>query len=225
MRIVDNQQISTLTSHRTTHTNGKIVPLPVGVPPTSSLRVARQGDAGENLSKIIRLYEVPHLTTKANRQFGSVCRLNDLLLGKSTQKPSRQEVRSELRLGVTRRHVDNQPLQLTFCNPFKGFRHDLMVPTTNKTGPHHLHKGQEFVLRCLLVLSLLKFGQKIQQLSLLLHRQVAYLALECRQIHERSEVEGRQATGEKPTCPDKGGETSSASTIPQQQVPVIPDLA
>ena len=76
--------------------------------------------------------------------------LDDLLMRIFTQKPRRKQVRGKFRLGMSWRHVDNQPFTLPVGYPFKRFRHLSMMPTHDKLGPHLPDELQEVFLRFLL---------------------------------------------------------------------------
>ena len=81
MWVVNNEQVSALTSHRTANTDSEVVPTLTGVPPTRCLRVRLENQIRKNLVVNLRIYEISHLSTKTHRKLGSVAGLDDFLTG------------------------------------------------------------------------------------------------------------------------------------------------
>ena len=78
VRVVDDQQVGTLTGNRTANADGKILAFLIGVPAACGLAVLTQLNAWESRLKIFSADEVPHLAAKAHRQFGGMGGLDNL---------------------------------------------------------------------------------------------------------------------------------------------------
>ena len=92
VRIVNNEQVGALPSHRTPHTDGKVVTTLVSRPPTRRFRVRLQLHVRKNVRVSLLIDQISHFTTKTSGQLGSVGGLNDLFVRKSPQKPRREQV-------------------------------------------------------------------------------------------------------------------------------------
>ena len=66
--------------------------------------------------------------------------LDYLLIRILPQEPSGQMKARKLTLRMARRHVDNQPLQLTTSHPLKRPRHKGMMLTLNEPRPGSLYE-------------------------------------------------------------------------------------
>jgi hypothetical protein len=84
-----------------------------------------------------------------------VRRLNDLELWVAPQKPRRHQERCELRLRVTRRHVNNQPLQLPARHALELFGNDPVMLALDEVLVHVMRKGHKAVGRLFTHLELL----------------------------------------------------------------------
>ena len=107
------------------------------------------------------IYKVSDLTTEAYSEFCRVRALDNLLMGILPEEPCREQVRGELRLSVSRWHINNEPFALTTSNAFEGICHFGMVSSPNECRPHLFDECQELILRQLLGLKLcelLKLG-------------------------------------------------------------------
>ena len=150
VRIVDDEHVSALPGHRTTDTDSEIVATLAGVPPACGLAVRAEAKVGENLMVLLGVDEVTHLTTEAHRQLSRVGALDDLLVGVLTEEPRGEQVGRELRLSVSGRHVDDEPLELPSGHPLERICHDGMVPPTDERRPDSLNELHEPRLRKLL---------------------------------------------------------------------------
>jgi hypothetical protein len=115
----------------------------------------------------IGVHKVPHFTTEAHSKLRRVAGLDHFLPRVFAEEPSRQKVRGELTLGMSRRHVDDQPLYLSVGYLLEGFRHLGVVPATDKRRPHGAHKGHKLVPSGLPRLHFLQFVELEEQLLLL----------------------------------------------------------
>ena len=78
VRVVNDQQISTLTGDSAANADGKILAFLIGVPTACGLAVLTQLHTWESGLKIFSADEVPHLAAKAHRQFSGMSSLNNL---------------------------------------------------------------------------------------------------------------------------------------------------
>ena len=180
MRVVDDEHVSALTSHRTADTDSEIVAAFVGVPTASRLTIRRQRKLGKNRLVRVRVDEVTHLTTEAHSQLGCVRTLDDFLVRELAEEPRRQQVAGELRLSVSRRHVDDEPLQLPARHALERIGHLGVVPAPDECRPHFLDERHELLLGVLVALELFEFLKLGEQLLLLMGReQVEYLRDVC----------------------------------------------
>ena len=149
MRIVNDQQVGTLTRHSAAHADSEVFPALVSGPASSSLRIGLKPYSGEHLLVIRAAHKVSHLTTKAHGQFSSVGRLNHFLPGVFAQKPCWQEVGCEFRFGMSRGHVDDEALERAIGHSLESFAHYLVMATVNEPRPHLFHEGEIMLPRCL----------------------------------------------------------------------------
>jgi hypothetical protein len=110
VRVVNDKQVRTTTSDCSAHTSSKVFAAFVSTPFARTFVVLLEAGSRKDVPVMRVVDQIPHLAAKPNSQFRVVGGLNDLELRVSAQKPRWHEVAGELRLGMTRRHVDNQPL-------------------------------------------------------------------------------------------------------------------
>ena len=139
MRIVDDEQVSSATSDVTANTSSVILSPIIRFPAVRRFTVNPQPDIGEYPLVLLRLHQVLNLTTKPCREVRRMRRLHNLLVRHTANEPAREQKARELRLRMSRRHVDNQPLQLTTGYPLQLLRNDLMVVAGNKTRPYKIY--------------------------------------------------------------------------------------
>ena len=164
MRVINDQEVRAAARHRTTNAHSKILAALVRVPPAGSLRVRLQYNLWIYLLVLVRVHQVTNLTAKTYSELSRVCRLNDLGPRLIAHDERRQQVGRELRLGVPRRHVDDQTLELAVHYPVECVRHLGMVFTNNGLGPYVLCELHEIFLRAFLRL---KTGKTVFKLKAL----------------------------------------------------------
>ncbi|MFN9956478.1 MAG: hypothetical protein ACK55I_25550, partial [bacterium] len=86
----------------------------------------------EKLPVVFCRHQVTHLTAKTHRKLSRVGRLNDLGPRLIAHDERRQEIGRELRLGVPRRHVDDQALDVAIGYGLQVFSHGFNGPSFNE---------------------------------------------------------------------------------------------
>ena len=168
VRVVDHEHVSALTRDGTTDTDSEVLAHLGCCPSTRCLGVGCQLCGREDCLIVGAIDEVLDLTAKAHCKLRGVCGLDHLLVRELSHEPCREEIGRELRLGVSRRHVDNQTLQGAIGNTLEGICHDLVVPASDEGWPHLLDEWQKVQLRffdLLLALKLLEVTEKLLLLS------------------------------------------------------------
>lgn len=146
MWIIDQSYICSAARKFTTNANSIVFPANISVPFGCCLAILGKSYTWKYLV-IGRLVvdQITHATAKARCQTLSVADLNDLLLWKFSQKPSREQKARELRLTVTRRNRDRQPFNFAFRDLLEGFGHDHMVSAFDKLRPYLFYKWEEML--------------------------------------------------------------------------------
>jgi len=101
----------------------------------------------EDLFVLRVVNQISDLAAKPNGKFGVVRGLNDLELRVPAQEPSRHQERRELRLRMTRRHVDDQALDLPTRHGLEFFSDDAVVRALDEVLVDVVGEGHELVLR------------------------------------------------------------------------------
>ena len=94
--IIHDQDIRTLTSHRTTNSDSEVVSYLVCDPASSSFRVHTKRDTRKYLRIVVRSNEVTDFTSETNSEFRCMSSLNNLTIMKLTLIPRREEMGSIL---------------------------------------------------------------------------------------------------------------------------------
>ena len=147
VRVINNKQIRTTARDRSTNTSRKVLAALFSAPLTSALVVFFQIGVRKNLFVRRIVNHIPHLATKPNSKLGVVRSLNNLELRVPAQEPRRHQKRSKLRLRMTWRHVDNQPLQLPLSHLLQLFSNNPVMSALNEVLIHMVSKRHEVVSR------------------------------------------------------------------------------
>ena len=134
---------------------GKVFPSVARLPSARGLRVLLELDLREDLRVAFVGHEVPRLAAKSDGKFGVVRGLNDLQLGVTAKEPSRHQVAGKLGLGVSRRHVDDEPLELSPRHLLELLGDDPVVPPFDEVLVDVVRKRHEVFLS---LLAKLKFA-------------------------------------------------------------------
>ena len=182
MRIVDDDNITTLTRHLTTNTDGEVLTTFAGAPSGCGLTVLGQSHAGEDVFVgdtgvavvVFRLLTGDQVTNAATEPRGQrlgVRRLNDLLLREFAKKPRGEQPACQFALGMPRCHVDDQPAALASSDALEGLGHNVVVRAGDEIRPHQLHEVDKTAARFLDLLEALALLEQVEDVFLVLTRQ------------------------------------------------------
>ena len=135
MRIVNDQDVSTTARHRAAHTNSKVFPAFVRVPPAGSLAVLLQSHIREDFLVGVHVHQVTDLPAKAHGKFAVVRCFNGLGARITAHQVGRKQIACKFRLCVPRGHVDDQTLQGPSGNAVEGLGHDRVVFPEDRAWP------------------------------------------------------------------------------------------
>ena len=156
MRVVDDEQIRAAAGDRSPDTGREVLAALVRAPLAGALVVFLEVRIREDLFVLRVVDQISDLAAETYSQLGVVRGLNDLELWVPAQEPRRHQERCELRLRMTRRHVDNQAFELAPRNTLELFSDKAVVFALDEVLVHVVCEGHE------------AFGRRFAHIELLL---------------------------------------------------------
>jgi len=146
VRVVDDEQIGPAAGHGSADARRKVFPTLLRGPSTGRFRVFLEDRLRKHLFVGVGVDQISDLAAKPDGQFGVVGGLNDLELWIPPQKPRRHEVGCEFGLRVTRRHVDDEPLDLAPGHRLELFGNDAVMAALDEVLVDVMHERHKRLL-------------------------------------------------------------------------------